>query len=201
LLIFSTLEAKTVYGTVVSVLSGDKVKILDSHKKLYMIRLSNIYAPKKNQDFFHTSKKNLSNLIFKKKVYFIGKRIKENYYTGTIYLKSININMEMVRKGLARVAKKYCKNPYYYFLEKRAKNNFIGIWKINKTDTSGYFYQSQRDIIIQPKSYQISFKCGTKRYCRQMSSCKEAYFYMNKCGLHRLDGDGDKIPCESICGH
>ncbi|WP_174520391.1 excalibur calcium-binding domain-containing protein, partial [Bergeriella denitrificans] len=27
----------------------------------------------------------------------------------------------------------------------------------------------------------------------------EAKFYLNKCGVRRLDRDGDGIPCESIC--
>ena len=44
-----------------------------------------------------------------------------------------------------------------------------------------------------------SFQCGSKRVCRQMDSCAEANFYLNQCGLTRLDGDGDGIPCESIC--
>jgi hypothetical protein len=42
--------------------------------------------------------------------------------------------------------------------------------------------------------------CGTKRYCNQMSSCDEAKHYLNNCGVTRLDGDGDGVPCESICG-
>ncbi|MFB9061263.1 MULTISPECIES: excalibur calcium-binding domain-containing protein [Sphingobium] len=32
-----------------------------------------------------------------------------------------------------------------------------------------------------------------------MDSCSEAYHYLNECGLSRLDGDGDGVPCESIC--
>ena len=41
--------------------------------------------------------------------------------------------------------------------------------------------------------------CGSKRYCREMNSCAEAYHYLNECGLGRLDGDGDGVPCETIC--
>jgi hypothetical protein len=41
--------------------------------------------------------------------------------------------------------------------------------------------------------------CGSKRYCREMNSCGEAMHYLNDCGVGRLDGDGDGIPCESIC--
>lgn len=43
------------------------------------------------------------------------------------------------------------------------------------------------------------FTCGTKTVCKQMASCEEAYYYLNTCGLNRLDRDQDGIPCESIC--
>lgn len=38
-----------------------------------------------------------------------------------------------------------------------------------------------------------------KRYCKEMRSCEEAKYYLNQCGLSRLDRDKDGIPCESIC--
>ncbi|PHQ63639.1 MAG: hypothetical protein COC10_05100 [Sphingobium sp.] len=41
--------------------------------------------------------------------------------------------------------------------------------------------------------------CGIKWKCGQMDSCSEAYHYLNDCGVGRLDGDGDGVPCESIC--
>jgi len=44
-------------------------------------------------------------------------------------------------------------------------------------------------------------KCETKKYCKEMTSCKEAYFYLEKCGVYRLDRDKDGIPCEKICGN
>lgn len=43
-------------------------------------------------------------------------------------------------------------------------------------------------------------KCGTKTKCGQMNSCAEAMCFLKKCGVTRLDGDGDGTPCESICG-
>lgn len=49
-----------------------------------------------------------------------------------------------------------------------------------------------------PKSDE-GFTCGSKRTCGQMSSCEEARFYLNQCGLSRLDGDKDGTPCESLC--
>lgn len=57
----------------------------------------------------------------------------------------------------------------------------------------------------EPRSYSrsrqssASFSCGAKRTCGEMDSCAEANHYLNVCGRSRLDGDGDGVPCESIC--
>ena len=40
--------------------------------------------------------------------------------------------------------------------------------------------------------------CGNKHKCSQMSSCKEAYFYLEVGGVTKLDRDKDGIPCEKI---
>ncbi|HAS84022.1 MAG TPA: hypothetical protein DCS43_15420 [Verrucomicrobia bacterium] len=32
-----------------------------------------------------------------------------------------------------------------------------------------------------------------------MADCAEARRYLNECGLTRLDGDGDRTPCEALC--
>ena len=42
--------------------------------------------------------------------------------------------------------------------------------------------------------------CGGKRTCGEMTDCAEAAHYLTDCGRRRLDGDGDGIPCESLCG-
>lgn len=44
-----------------------------------------------------------------------------------------------------------------------------------------------------------SFACEGKRRCSQMVSCAEARFYLSQCGVGSLDGNGDGVPCESIC--
>lgn len=41
--------------------------------------------------------------------------------------------------------------------------------------------------------------CGTKNFCSQMTSCAEARYFLNTCGVRTIDGDGDGMPCESIC--
>ena len=48
-------------------------------------------------------------------------------------------------------------------------------------------------------SFSYAYTCGEKKYCSEMNSCEEAYFYYKHCGLTYLDGDGDGIPCENLC--
>ena len=48
-------------------------------------------------------------------------------------------------------------------------------------------------------SASLKVVCGSKRYCRQMDSCEEARAFLNQCGLSRLDGDKDGVPCERLC--
>jgi len=40
-------------------------------------------------------------------------------------------------------------------------------------------------------------QCEGKQYCSQMTSCKEARFYLKNCPNVKIDGDNDGIPCES----
>lgn len=42
--------------------------------------------------------------------------------------------------------------------------------------------------------------CGTKSLCKEMATCAEARYFLNECGVSRLDADSDGIPCESVCG-
>jgi hypothetical protein len=41
--------------------------------------------------------------------------------------------------------------------------------------------------------------CGAKTTCGQMQSGEEATFYLTQCGVKRLDGDGDGVPCARWC--
>ena len=48
-------------------------------------------------------------------------------------------------------------------------------------------------------SADLKVVCGSKPYCRQMNSCEEARALLSQCGLGRLDGDKDGVPCEALC--
>jgi hypothetical protein len=43
------------------------------------------------------------------------------------------------------------------------------------------------------------FACDCSKKCSAMTSCEEAYFQLIQCGCGVRDGDGDGVPCETIC--
>lgn len=47
---------------------------------------------------------------------------------------------------------------------------------------------------------EAGFSCDGRHLCRQMRSCAEARYFLEVCGVSRLDGDGDGVPCETLCG-
>jgi len=54
-------------------------------------------------------------------------------------------------------------------------------------------------LIVGTNVTQATFSCDDKRYCKEMTSCDEAYYHLQDCGRTSLDRDKDGIPCESIC--
>ncbi|WP_332688822.1 SH3 domain-containing protein [Devosia sp.] len=56
--------------------------------------------------------------------------------------------------------------------------------------------QPRQQVVQQPNARS----CPSRRYCSQIGSCEEARWYLANCSWgHRLDGDGDGVPCENIC--
>jgi phosphatidylserine/phosphatidylglycerophosphate/cardiolipin synthase-like enzyme len=53
--------------------------------------------------------------------------------------------------------------------------------------------------VSKPHPAGTAFVCAGKTQCGQMSSCTEARFYLNQCGVKSLDKNRDGVPCESLC--
>ncbi|MEE9350814.1 MAG: thermonuclease family protein, partial [Thiotrichaceae bacterium] len=85
----------------------------------------------------------------------------------------------------------------------RKGNRPISITKVSSkhkpTKKTAKKNETHRNKPTRKKASASKFSCSGKRFCRHMGSCAEAYFYLNQCGLGRLDRDKDGIPCESIC--
>ncbi len=131
LLFTLSLTAAEIIGKVVGVSDGDTITVLDElDKGRFRIRLFGIDCPEKSQDFGQVAKKHLSSLIFGKRV-FIRYREIDRYgrVVGKVLLDGMDINLEMLKAGLAWHYKRYDNTPEYAEAEKRAKEKRIGLWQ------------------------------------------------------------------------
>ena len=118
---------------------------------------------------------------------------------GYINYSSENINWKMIKEWYAweyTYNQKYNYSDIFKINQEQAKLNKKWLWSV-----SGCNWE-RKEVKIQ-ETYQIetnyNFSCLGKMYCKEMNSCEEAKFYLNKCNVYTLDGDKDWIPCESIC--
>jgi hypothetical protein len=121
---------------------------------------------------------------------------------GDVWIADRHINWELVREGHAWVYRNYLNDQTLLDDEAHAQNNKSGLWGLPEAQRvpPWDWRRGQRD--SRPKSKSPppqDSSCGAKRKCREMTSCEEARFYLENCGLKRLGGDRDGVPCESLC--
>lgn len=195
-------------GKVISVADGDTITILSADNTQYKIRLHQIDAPEKGQGFGSASKKSLSNMVYKKEVT-IEKVDTDKYgrIVGKVLLDGEDINLKQVQSGMAWVYKEYARDQSYFDAETTAKNDRSGLWDNPNAVAPWEFRRGVKEIsqpaavIETPAAVTSSSEsdCGSKRFCKEMTSCEEAMHYLNDCGLSKLDRDHDGKPCENVC--
>lgn len=130
LLSVAAFAADTISGKVVGVADGDTITVLVAGHDQVKIRLANIDAPEKAQPFGQRSKQAMSDLAF-------GKAVECNQsgldrYGRTIavcMVGGVDINLAMVKAGMAWVYRKYAHNaPDYYSAEDDAHRQRLGLW-------------------------------------------------------------------------
>lgn len=203
----ATAHAESFSAKVTTVTDGDDVTVLTASNDQVRVRLEGIDAPERGQDFSNTSRRYLSSLVHGKTVV-VETTGRDRYgrILGKVSLDGQDVNLAMVAAGLAWHYKRYSDDAELAAAEKRARDATLGIWSRPDVIAPWEWRNGQREasIISQPAPpsaprSSTGFRCGSKRFCREMTSCAEARFYLRACGLTRLDGDGDGIPCESLC--
>ena len=191
-------------GKVVGISDGDTFTLLTSDKQQIKVRLAEIDTPEKSQPFGTKAQQALSNLIFSKDV-FVVEEDTDRYgrLVGDVYVGGIHVNRQMVKDGMAWVYRQYLKDKTLLQDEQEAREERRGLWSLPGTEQvppwewrKGNRAASGKQ---EPAENKPEFECGTKRYCKEMASCEEARYYLKNCGLSRLDGDGDGVPCEALC--
>lgn len=200
---------ETLEGRVVGVHDGDTVTLLLEGNHQIKVRLAQIDAPELDQAFGQQSKQSLSEMVFNKTIK-VEKETIDKYgrTVGTLFVYDLDANKEQIKRGMAWVYRKYLHDQSLLSLEEAARQAKLGLWAdANPMAPWDYRHggkqKKARDTLIAPREPPISPDnnaiCGDKHYCREMTSCDEAKFYLTQCGLTRIDGDGDGTPCEKLC--
>ena len=193
-------------GKVIKVTDGDTITIRSNGEEI-RVRLSGIDAPESDQPFGRESTKKLSSMVKRKEV-----RIESNKtdrygrVLGKVWVqpadcsncgKTLDANHTQILSGMAWWYRQYAHEQppedrgRYESAEVEARKRGWGLWSETNPVAPWDWRRGTRT--------QLSGACGSKRYCREMTDCAEAKFYLTECGLTRLDGDSDGVPCESLC--
>ena len=116
---------------VIGIKDGDTVVLLTAAKTEITVRLSEIDAPERKQAFGTVSRTFLSDLIFGKEVK-LEKLGTDRYgrTLGFIYLRNgTNVNLEMIKNGMAWQYEKYSKSAVLKKAQASAKSMSIGLWR------------------------------------------------------------------------
>ncbi len=200
LLLSAPAMSSELQGHVVSIADGDTFTLLTADKQQVRIRLAEIDTPESGQPYGNRAKQALADLVFGKDVRVEVQDIDRYGRTvGRPYVGDVDVCAELVENGFAWAYRQYLRDPKLLELEKDAQDSKRGLWSLPEYERIApwdWRRGKRTPTITDPPKI---FTCGTKTYCREMVSCEEARFYLRSCGLSRLDGDNDGIPCESLC--
>lgn len=196
---------------VVGIADGDSLTCLTDDRKQLKVRLNQIDAPEKKQAFGNAARKALSAYVFGK-VVGLKTNGKDKYgrTLAEVFVRDLNVNKAMVADGFAWAYREHLTDSEYSRMEEAARSKSLGLWsQPNPVYPSEFRHQERAPVVtnqVKPAPAASSglaargkFTCSGKRFCREMNSCAEARFYLNECGVGRLDRDNDGIPCESLC--
>ncbi|MGV7235532.1 MAG: thermonuclease family protein, partial [Nitrosomonadaceae bacterium] len=186
-------------GKLVKVLDGDTVEVLHDGKA-ERIRLAQIDCPEKNQPFGQAAKRYVLDVAAQKIVTVEVDTVDRYGRTvGEVFLPDgSNLNKQIVGAGFAWQYKRYSKDSAYADLEAQARAARLGLWQGMSPVPPWEWRRGQRQVTAVQKT-GTDFTCGSKQYCKEMTSCAEAKFYLSECGLSGLDGNNDGVPCEALC--
>lgn len=197
--------AEPINCRVVAIADGDTLTCLTAEKRQVKVRLAEIDTPEKAQPHGTRSRQALSELAFGKQAQLHVQDV--DRYGRTVARVSVDgrdVNREMVSQGAAWVYRAYNRDKSLLQVEAKAKAARRGLWGLPEAERVAPWEWRKagrvQSIAKLPASADTGeFRCGEKRFCRQMTSCEEARFHLEQCGVGTLDGDHDGHPCESIC--
>ena len=121
--------AENIPCRVVGVTDGDTVTCLTPEKRQIKVRLAQIDAPEKGQPFGQRSKQTLSDFVFQRDVVLKSDGTDRYGRTiATIYVAGRDINLLMLKWGMAWVYDRYAHDESYFAAHKTSRLNRVGLW-------------------------------------------------------------------------
>jgi micrococcal nuclease len=120
---------EVVVGEVVGVHDGDSLTLLTPERVQLKIRLEGIDAPELGQAFGNAAKKALSDLAFGRRVQVQVTGVDRYKRTlGVVFADRENVNLAMVRRGMAWRYDQYSKDAALLEAQNAAKGAKRGLW-------------------------------------------------------------------------
>lgn len=121
--------AETLTGHVVAIADGDTLTLLTPDRRQVKVRLHGMDAPEAGQPFGNRARQALSELTFQKLAR-VEVQDTDRYgrTVGRVYVGSVEVNAELVRRGMAWVYTRYNRDPALPILEAEARAAHRGLW-------------------------------------------------------------------------
>jgi endonuclease YncB( thermonuclease family) len=175
------------------------------------VRIAEVDTPERGQPWSQRAKRALAELVEGRTLRVVV--VDHDRYgrdVAQLFVGETCVGCELVRGGHAWAYREYLRDPELLRLEAEARAARRGLWSLPAQQqvppwewrhgarvASGALPEVRGP--LAPDDSAGGFTCGSKLYCKEMSSCAEARFYLQHCGLARLDGDGDGLACEDLC--
>jgi len=122
-------------GRVIAVADGDTVTVLDAQQQRHRVRLLGIDAPERNQPFGAESGAYLRGMLLQQEVQVaFAKTDRHGRLVGTVRLHGQDVNLKLLRAGLAWHHKQYASDQWwldrwrYARAERQAQREQRGLW-------------------------------------------------------------------------
>ena len=128
--IFGQRIVATFPAKVVGISDGDTIKVLNSENQQIKVRLASIDTPEAKQAFGNVAKTATGQLCHEQQVtvHETGKdRWKRTI--AFVVVDGVNVNAELIKRGLAWHYREYSKDAALQHLEDTARHNRTGLWR------------------------------------------------------------------------
>jgi endonuclease YncB( thermonuclease family) len=195
----------------VYVRDGDSLIVSDGTRQ-GELRLAEIDAPERGQPWGRRAAQALRTLVEREPLHVEFVELdRYGREVSRVWADGVCVACELLRGGHAWAFRKYSRDPELIALERRAREARVGLWgqPAHSFVPPWEWREGVRRVSLEAAALAALSEraaeserapaCGNKRTRREMSSCAEARFHLEQCGLTRLDRDRDGVACEELC--